>query len=63
MAIYLWAFMFGLSLVMLTIYPILIAPLFNKFTPVRIVELSILLTKMIYSIAFSLFVYIMISGL
>lgn len=33
LAIYLWAFMFGLSLVMLTIYPILIAPLFNKFTP------------------------------
>ncbi|WJX82924.1 CAAX prenyl protease 1 [Trifolium repens] len=33
LAIYLWAFMFGLSLVMLTIYPVLIAPLFNKFTP------------------------------
>ncbi|KAJ1393434.1 Peptidase M48 [Sesbania bispinosa] len=33
LAIYLWAFMFGLSLVMLTLYPVLIAPLFNKFTP------------------------------
>lgn len=34
LAIYLWAFMFVLSLVMMTVYPILIAPLFNKFTPV-----------------------------
>uniref|UniRef100_A0A2P2M8S7 CAAX prenyl protease n=1 Tax=Rhizophora mucronata TaxID=61149 RepID=A0A2P2M8S7_RHIMU len=33
LAIYLWAFMFVLSLVMMTLYPILIAPLFNKFTP------------------------------
>ncbi|KAJ4905570.1 CAAX prenyl protease 1-like protein [Raphanus sativus] len=33
LAIYLWAFMFILSLVMMTIYPVLIAPLFNKFTP------------------------------
>ncbi|KAK9910319.1 hypothetical protein M0R45_034285 [Rubus argutus] len=31
--IYLWALVFILSLVMMTIYPILIAPLFNKFTP------------------------------
>jgi hypothetical protein len=34
LAIYLWAFMLVVSLVMMTIYPILIAPLFNKFTPV-----------------------------
>ncbi|XP_078446100.1 peptidase family M48 family protein isoform X2 [Wolffia australiana] len=33
LAIYLWGFMFLLSLLMMTIYPILIAPLFNKFTP------------------------------
>uniref|UniRef100_A0A2P2M8T9 CAAX prenyl protease n=1 Tax=Rhizophora mucronata TaxID=61149 RepID=A0A2P2M8T9_RHIMU len=33
LAIYLWAFMFVLSLVMMTLYPILIAPFFNKFTP------------------------------
>ncbi|XP_073140079.1 CAAX prenyl protease 1 homolog [Henckelia pumila] len=32
LAIYLWAFMLVVSLVMMTIYPILIAPLFNKFT-------------------------------
>ncbi|GAA0145273.1 metalloprotease [Lithospermum erythrorhizon] len=33
LAIYLWGFMFVLSLVMMTVYPVLIAPLFNKFTP------------------------------
>nr|KAJ0191992.1 hypothetical protein LSAT_V11C800394800 [Lactuca sativa] len=33
LAIYLWGFMFVLSLVMMTIYLVLIAPLFNKFTP------------------------------
>jgi len=33
LAIYLWAFMLILSLVMMSLYPILIAPLFNKFTP------------------------------
>ncbi|WCJ22725.1 hypothetical protein M5689_004799 [Euphorbia peplus] len=33
LAIYLWAFTFVISIVMMTIYPILIAPLFNKFTP------------------------------
>ncbi|KAL6124142.1 hypothetical protein ACLB2K_076657 [Fragaria x ananassa] len=31
--IYLWVLTFILSLVMMTIYPILIAPLFHKFTP------------------------------
>lgn len=35
LAIYLWAFMLVLSLVLMTLYPVLIAPLFNKFTPVR----------------------------
>ncbi|XP_065859735.1 CAAX prenyl protease 1 homolog [Euphorbia lathyris] len=33
LAIYLWAFTFVLSIVMMTVYPVLIAPLFNKFTP------------------------------
>jgi STE24 endopeptidase len=31
--LYLWGFIFSLSLVMMTIYPTLIAPLFNKFDP------------------------------
>eukprot|EP01133_Synstelium_polycarpum_P004345 gene4344-5073_t len=33
--IYAWALMFVISLVMLTIYPILIAPLFNTYSPVE----------------------------
>ncbi|KAG2434349.1 hypothetical protein HYH02_012365 [Chlamydomonas schloesseri] len=31
--LYLWGFMFGLSLFLMTIYPVLIAPLFNKYEP------------------------------
>jgi STE24 endopeptidase len=31
MALYLWAFMFTLSIVMMTVYPTVIAPLFNKY--------------------------------
>lgn len=34
LALYLWGFIFVLSIFMMTVYPILIAPLFNKFTPV-----------------------------
>ena len=33
LALYLWAFFVGFSLLMLTIYPVLIAPLFNKYDP------------------------------
>ncbi|TVU28006.1 hypothetical protein EJB05_19512, partial [Eragrostis curvula] len=33
LALYLWGFMFALALLMMTIYPTVIAPLFNKFTP------------------------------
>eukprot|EP00959_Pyramimonas_sp_CCMP1952_P296013 6192116-Pyramimonas_sp.AAC.2 len=35
LAIYLWAFMFTLAIVMMTIYPVLIAPLFNKYDPLE----------------------------
>ncbi|KAJ8529215.1 hypothetical protein K7X08_036050 [Anisodus acutangulus] len=41
LAIYLWGFMLILSLVMMTIYPVLIAPLFNKFTPVIFIVLEL----------------------
>jgi hypothetical protein len=44
LAIYLWAFMFVLSLVMMTLYPVLIAPLFNKFTPVSIENVKFIQT-------------------
>jgi len=33
MVLGLWAFIFTLSLLMMTLYPVLIAPLFNKYTP------------------------------
>lgn len=35
MVIYLFSFLLVLSLVMMTIYPVLIAPLFNKYTPLE----------------------------
>lgn len=36
---YVWAFLFAFSLVMVTLYPVLIMPLFNKFTPLEEGEL------------------------
>ncbi|KAI4338397.1 hypothetical protein MLD38_023461 [Melastoma candidum] len=54
LAIYLWGFMFVLSLVMMTIYPILIAPLFNKFTPLPDGELREKIEKLASSLKFPL---------
>ncbi|KAJ6818164.1 CAAX prenyl protease 1-like protein [Iris pallida] len=54
LAIYLWAFMFVLSIVMMTIYPILIAPLFNKFTPLPDGELREKIEKLAASLKFPL---------
>lgn len=34
--IYVWGFMFAFSVVMLTITPVLIMPLFNKYTPLEV---------------------------
>ena len=31
--LYLWGFLFGLSLFLMTLYPVAIAPLFNKYEP------------------------------
>ena len=33
--LYLWSFIFGLQIFFMTIYPIAIAPLFNKFSPLE----------------------------
>jgi hypothetical protein len=33
MPLYLWSFLLAVSLLLLTVYPTLIQPLFNKFTP------------------------------
>lgn len=34
--IYVWGFMFAFSIIMLTIAPVLIMPLFNKYTPLEV---------------------------
>ncbi|XP_016506684.1 CAAX prenyl protease 1 homolog [Nicotiana tabacum] len=54
LAIYLWGFMLVLSLVMMTLYPILIAPLFNKFTPLPEGELSSKIENLASSLKFPL---------
>ncbi|PIN06412.1 Metalloprotease [Handroanthus impetiginosus] len=54
LAIYLWAFMLVVSLVMMTLYPILIAPLFNKFTPLPEGDLRNKIEKLASSLKFPL---------
>ncbi|XP_049415004.1 CAAX prenyl protease 1 homolog [Solanum stenotomum] len=54
LAIYLWGFMLILSLVMMTIYPVLIAPLFNKFTPLPQGELRLKIENLASSLKFPL---------
>ncbi|KAM5555444.1 CAAX prenyl protease 1 [Rosa sericea] len=54
LVIYLWAFMLVLSFVMMTIYPILIAPLFNKFTPLPEGQLREKIEKLASSLEFPL---------
>ncbi|KAM3282408.1 CAAX prenyl protease 1 -like protein [Capsicum chinense] len=54
LAIYLWGFMLILSLVMMTIYPVLIAPLFNKFTQLPQGELRLKIENLASSLKFPL---------
>lgn len=54
LAIYLWGFMLVLSLVMMTVYPVLIAPLFNKFTPLPEGELRLKIEYLASSLKFPL---------
>jgi STE24 endopeptidase len=54
MALYMWGFMLGLSLVMLTIYPVFIAPLFNKYTPLEEGELRQKIEELASSLKFPL---------
>ncbi|XP_016675308.1 CAAX prenyl protease 1 homolog [Gossypium hirsutum] len=54
LAIYLWAFMFVLSLV--------IAPLFNKFTPLPEGELKLKIEKLAFSLKFSLKKLFVVNG-
>ncbi|KAF8693672.1 hypothetical protein HU200_039084 [Digitaria exilis] len=53
-AIYLWGFMFVLAVLMMTIYPIVIAPLFNKFTPLPEGVLKEKIEKLAASLKFPL---------
>jgi STE24 endopeptidase len=62
LAIYLWVFMLVLSLVMMTIYPVLIAPLFNKFTPLPEGELRAKIEKLAASLKFPLKKLFVIDG-
>ncbi|KAJ4954196.1 hypothetical protein NE237_031028 [Protea cynaroides] len=62
LAIYLWGFMFFLSIVMMTIYPILIAPLFNKFTPLPDGELKEKIENLASSLKFPLKKLFVIDG-
>ncbi|XP_020590036.1 CAAX prenyl protease 1 homolog isoform X2 [Phalaenopsis equestris] len=62
LAIYLWAFMFVLSIVMMTIYPVLIAPLFNKFTPLPEGDLREKIEKLAASLKFPLKKLFVIDG-
>ncbi|CAI9785979.1 unnamed protein product [Fraxinus pennsylvanica] len=62
LATYLWAFMFVLSLVMMTLYPILIAPLFNKFTSLPDGELRVKIENLASSLKFPLKKLFVIDG-
>ncbi|KAJ7554689.1 hypothetical protein O6H91_05G005400 [Diphasiastrum complanatum] len=62
LAIYLWAFMLVLSLVMMAAYPVLIAPLFNKFTPLPDGELREKIEKLSSSLKFPLKKLFVIDG-
>jgi len=62
LSIYLWAFMLILSLVMMSLYPILIAPLFNKFTPLPEGELRSNIERLASSLKFPLKKLFVIDG-
>ncbi|KAL0339440.1 UNVERIFIED_CONTAM: CAAX prenyl protease 1 [Sesamum angustifolium] len=62
LAIYLWAFMLIVSLVMMTIYPVLIAPLFNKFTPLPEGDLRTKIETLASSLKFPLKKLFVIDG-
>lgn len=52
--LYVWGFLFAFSLVMLTLYPVLIMPLFNKFTPLEEGELRTRIEALASSLHFPL---------
>lgn len=62
LAIYLWGFVFVLTILLMTLYPILIAPLFNKFTPLPEGELRQEIEKLAASLGFPLKKLFVIDG-
>jgi STE24 endopeptidase len=62
LALYLWGFMLALSLVMMAIYPIVIAPLFNKFTTLPEGDLRTKIEKLAASLRFPLTKLFVIDG-
>ncbi|CAH0479008.1 unnamed protein product [Peronospora belbahrii] len=51
---YVWAFLFVFSVIMMTLYPVLIMPLFNKFTPLEEGELRTRIETLAASLHFPL---------
>ncbi|GMF10084.1 unnamed protein product [Phytophthora lilii] len=51
---YVWAFLFAFSVIMMTLYPVLIMPLFNKFTPLEEGELRTRIEALAASLNFPL---------
>ncbi|KAL1540138.1 CAAX prenyl protease 1 [Salvia divinorum] len=62
LAIYLWGFMLIVSLIMMTVYPVLIAPLFNKFTPLPEGELRTKIENLASSLKFPLIKLFVVDG-
>jgi len=60
--LYAWAFLFLFTLFMVTIYPNVIAPLFNKFTPLEEGELRTAIEKLAASISFPLTKLFVVDG-
>ncbi len=60
--IYTWGFLFAFTLFMMTIYPNVIAPLFNKFTPLEEGSLRTSIEKLAASIQFPLTKLFVVDG-
>ncbi|BDA43105.1 CAAX prenyl protease 1 homolog [Coccomyxa sp. Obi] len=62
MPLYLWAFFFGLQIFFMTIYPVFIAPLFNKFSPLEEGTLRTAIEELAGSLKFPLTKLFVVDG-
>ncbi|EIE26911.1 hypothetical protein COCSUDRAFT_27312 [Coccomyxa subellipsoidea C-169] len=62
MPLYLWAFFFGLQIFFMTIYPVFIAPLFNKFSPLEKGTLRTAIEELAGSLQFPLTKLFVVDG-